>query len=321
MNLATVFPLFSPQFFNQYSLIVFSGVEYQPLLMGQARQVSASKGVIWESALSSFDDKVGTAVFEQLFLGDKKNYWLGNIFESMNAKGRKSFKEYVEHYSGPHTLILFYNSKSDEPLIKKCLERSDVAVISYEQLYAFEQIEFLRTACFSDMSPQKLSALNKLAGSTKRLSIDVWLQMIRYLSVTSMKALSSGQLSFHELIPDEYSLFDLATFFFKRDMVAFYELWEKVRPLYPDIFWISYWSDLTWRAYHATYFMKAGNYTSARKYAYRLPFSFLQYQWKSVDEHELKVLLQHLYNADYAFKRGAFEIPFEVMWAPFFERV
>lgn len=311
------FSSFSPAWFDAHAVIVFYGVEYQPLLMNYAREAAGRQGVMWESALTGFDDKFSTAAFEQLFLGDKKNYWLGDVVGALSAKQRRGLKEYIEGYKGPHTLILFYSSKAEEPLSKKFLDRPDVAVVNYEALYSFDQIAFLQSACFPEVAPQKMAALKKMVGGTKRLALDVWLQMLRYVSVTSMKALVSGSLSFYELIPEEYSLFDLATHFFKRDTKAFYELWKKVQPLYPDVFWISYWSDVAWRAYHATSFMKAGNYNSARKYAYRLPFAYLQYQWKTVEPAELKVLLEELYKADYAFKRGALEIPFELLWASF----
>ena len=51
-------------------------------------------------------------------------------------------------------------------------------------------------------------------------------------------------------IVPETSLFTLSQHFFARSPQKFLSVWKAIAPSYAEQFWIAFWSEQLWRAYH-----------------------------------------------------------------------
>ncbi len=87
--------------------------------------------------------------------------------------------------------------------------------------------------------------------------------------------------------------------------------------VYPEMFWVSFWSDQLWRASQYIAMQKVGDRASARSIGFRLPFSFLQRDWQTVREDKLKRAHEIMYAFDFSIKTGG-SCSFELMFLDFF---
>ena len=106
------------------------------------------------------------------------------------------------------------------------------------------------------------------------------------------------------IVAPDYSLFMLSTFFFGKKKKSFFALWLGVKDLYPEAFWTSYWSEQIFRAYGYSQYAKRQDFTKAKKIGYRLPFSFIQKDWRSVEQSALVKAHQSIYSADWHAKNS-----------------
>ena len=81
-------------------------------------------------------------------------------------------------------------------------------------------------------------------------------------------------------------------------------LWDTFEAEYPMTFWCAYWSEQLWRAYHARYYLDRQQMQQAKSIAYRLPFSYMQKDWKKSTLIELRNAHQWIYELDLAYKNN-----------------
>lgn len=103
------------------------------------------------------------------------------------------------------------------------------------------------------------------------------------------------------------SLFDLSTAFFARDRVKFMNLYAKLEDQYPVQFWISWWSDQLFRAHGVIVAKKRKDQAALSGISAKLPFSFIERDYRLHDENKIVQFLHQLYEIDAGIKSGTSE--------------
>lgn len=246
---------------------------------------------------------------EVSFLGEGLFYWIKGI-ETLEKTKREQLLKYINRYQGAHSLLFCVDEKE-----KKILDKSALIMLPTEvDMPLFEQI-FLMGG--HKRSPSLQAVLKALMERHKKVSIDSAFLIAHYIKVAGY---SEQILQFLEkIIAAEKSLFVLSQHFFSRNTQLFFSLWQDYRHEYPLAFWLVFWTEQVWRAYFVRYYMEQRNSVGAKTMSFRLPFSFLQKEWRTVSLIELKQAHQFLYELDYTLKRSAeIEYGLELFYSKFF---
>lgn len=230
---------------------------------------------------------------ETAFLGQLSLFWLGSLSD-LSAAEYKFWISYVRGYVGPNTLLFFVEDDSslDQPdalIIPQTLS-TDLTMHLYTLLYG----ENIRAVPF----------FKKVLQHTKELSVDQACLLMQYERVMGR----NGDQIIQEIVPliiaPQGSLFTLSDAVLQKNKKLALALWSTMRDSFSIQFWISYWSEQTWRAYWYIALMRAGRVADAKKVAYRLPYSFIQKVWRSCDPEQLRKAHALLYETDTAIKNG-----------------
>ena len=155
------------------------------------------------------------------------------------------------------------------------------------------------------LSQERCNLFQKIFQDRKSLSRDAASIIMNYASILSVQQVKQFITEWVDiLIMPERSLFTLSTLFFSKDIVPFLILWKSFKQTYSVHFWISYWSDQLFRAYHYICAKRVQKIVYAKKFAYRLPFSFIQRDWKNYSPEQLSKAHQKLYDLDFNIKQG-----------------
>ncbi|MBT3456190.1 hypothetical protein HN446_03950 [bacterium] len=231
------------------------------------------------------------------FLGQRLIYWFGDI-SRLTEKVRGYWLEYFRKYSGPHVL-LFFSGKTEDKNYDISVDLSGVV----SRKAARSVISFL---CPKKSHHAQL-LVAKVTEHNKKLSLDTVSLLSYYGTFLGRNYKEFVEDWLPKLIPDEASLFDLAKYFFAKKTQMFFRQWNKMSNLWPPVFWVAYWSEQLWRAQSYILLMRQKNVAQAKRIAYRLPFSFINIDWRKHKEKELSNALQFLYSFDYELKNGGQE--------------
>lgn len=236
------------------------------------------------------------AQLETSFLGQKSVYWLGDL-TLLSAAKKRSWIGYMQQYAGPHTILFFL----DEEAIPEKQAWNVVAIPEVVDARVCQQLLALVTGSNQD---ELFSVMHKVVQRYRSLSFDQAYLFTHYVHLNERvtKELIVHCLD-HVFVADA-SLFALSTAFFARDKQAFFSLWSSLCQTYSPQFWISFWGQQLWRSYWFVRLMNANKRLDAKKIAYRLPFSFIQKDWRMYESHQLKDLHDRLYEVDFHLKNG-----------------
>lgn len=274
----------------------------------------SSDGRFSIQTIKSQDKSVRAATLQQSFLGQTQIYWLGDIMgqDALKFQDLQSLMT----YQGPHSLIFFAPAEEIAPYISK-----DTVAI---ELPASLDLElFLRVSSFFEIifNPLQKRFIEHLFVRIPSLSLDSSLLLLDYLELMpEIKGKALGQ-TILALLEPEGNFFDLSKHFFKKDAKSFFAVLKTISEEYAEPFWISYWSDQVWRAYHTIQFLQQKNIAQAKRVSYRLPFSFMTQQAKQFSLQELRNAHDFLYQADYALKTGQTFCSLDFFYMQFFNGV
>lgn len=302
----------TPSWITQYRAIIFTGTPTQEypvlffsLLMQQLKKQHAQpvqtiqEGDSYPSILHRL---------ESSFLGMTSIYWLGDL-QRYDQATREKLTTYIESYQGPNSIVAYisgYTGKSSKHRLQVELP-AQITKKHMQELCTLLGNGRVRNA--PDLSIYE-----------KQLTLDRACLLIQYLSVvgSGIHDFSEQWLSF--VIVPEQSLFTLSQYFFARDGMRFFKQWSTVKDLYAAPFWISFWSEQLWRASLFIQLSEQQNFAEAKRISYKLPFSFIQRDWKKVTADELKRAHDVLYQCDYAIKNGGDENVLEMFYADYVQR-
>lgn len=301
----------TPTSLSQYSVISFQGSSYPLLFFSLLCTRLKERGIAMEiidcreNELFLLESK-----FQTSFLGNQLFFWLKDIGQ-LNDRTRKWLFKFIAEYQGPHTIAFFASA--------------DVALVLGKQSISIdipEQIDQKVLASLGTLLGRQGAVtgqvLARMCKGREGITVDSACVLMHYAQLlgANMELFVTQWLD--KVITPERSLFTLGTHFFAKKPKLFFELLAHVGPQYSDVFWVSFWSESIWRAHHYVMLTKSKQFGEAKKISNRLPFTFIQRDWKLHTAHNLKIAHQHLYEIDFALKNGASEGVLDAFYTKFF---
>jgi hypothetical protein len=271
--------------------------EQMPILFwSRLLQKLKSSGLMLESLdLSTKNADACIGLLQTSFLGSSLLYWLHGL-EQVDKKYKTTLLSFLARYAGPHRIVLFA-SATDCPA-------ADTQSIRVELPAQITSALLLTLISF--FTSKKSAAVQKftqaITANYEKISLDQACMIIAYLQVMG-KSDATADI-FAQILASEKSLFTLSQYLFAKDAQHFYALLPNFSADYSLAFWTTFWSEHLWRAYHARSFMQKNQVQQARSIGTRLPFTFLQKDWKKSTLAELKNAHQFIYDLDVTFKNG-----------------
>ena len=241
------------------------------------------------------------------FLGKSDLLWLGDLSSLESTSAKKQILTQIGFYEGPHNLMTFV--QTDEKHV------SAKTIISLDTDLSESERRALLTFLFPQQSV--IQTVEMMIKGIRLSSLDQLLAIVQYGGVVGKNASLFTKQWLCKIVTPEASLFDLSGYFFGRKIEQFWNCWATLKDEYAAPFWTTYWSEQLWRAHYVIKLYKENRIIEAKQLSYRLPFSFLQRDWKQLSLEELQRAHQFLYQGDHAFKSGASEFFLEVFYATF----
>lgn len=279
------------------SIIVFTIPDGLMPVVFIAHLISFLKAKQHPIEMFSVGDAELSSIFSRLetsFLGMKISYWLRGVDE-MDKKLRQQLLSYLAQYNGPHQILLMCAKEEAASYFSKkmCVELPSSVT---------PDLALLLLSSFKKSNSTSAKHIGALVTKYDTLTLDQICMLIGYFQVVGKPEDYAKIVD--RAVESEHSLFTLAQYFFAKNSIDFYKLWNSVEQTYPVTFWCAYWSEQLWRAYHARYFLAKEQNAQAKIVSARLPFSFLQKDWKKVSLRELKNAHQWIYDLDRAYKNN-----------------
>jgi hypothetical protein len=251
--------------------------------------------------LAQVPSDIASAQLMTSFLGIRTYYWLKNQDE-LEAKKRAYWHSFIQKYTGPNCLLLFSGRS-----------------LGYGsgQIIEFEIPEYLDISSASPVLNALVPHESKLCSLViravfkrrRKIMLDELCQLARYMRVAGSDLEQFLEHWLDVIIVAESSLFEVSKHLLSRNHKAFFRVWAVIGPQYGELFWVAYWSDIFWRAYHFSRLSSLGLHDQARQFAGRLPFNFIQGGWRTVALDDLKDALNYTYMLDVDIKNGSQGIP------------
>ena len=245
------------------------------------------------------------AQLETSFLGSKQFFWLGDI-SSLSVKEQQWWREYLASYVGPNTILYSVN---EQDAIKEANGRAILLPEKVTARISRSLFKFL----MGRLQPMDERRLDELFMQTDFLELDASCLLFEYLQLLGQNTSLFLKKWLHRLVVPQASLFRLSQSLFAQQAMPFMRQWTQVKDYYPDQFWIAYWSEQFWRALWYCHFMQQKKVAQAKKIGYRLPFSFLQKDYRRYDTAFLKEMHRACYLLDDMLKHGGDSIGLDIL--------
>jgi hypothetical protein len=299
-------------FLTDKSVLCFRGKQEYPLLFLSSilKKIKTSITIeMVDVSEQEFTQIVGR--LQTSFLGTRVLYWLRNISD-LNQTKKKTLLDYIRYYNGPN-IIAFFATYDDVPKINT----------GWVEIPLPDEIE---TGMFAPLMHQlfdiKLSRAKSftsaLAKRHKQLPLDTVCLLAHYDEVLGKNISIFLDEWLDQLVIPKSSLFILSKYFFAKDARSFFSYWLEIEHVYTPQFWMVFWSEQLWRASGYIMFARKKQHGDAKQISFRLPFTFLQKDWRSYSVRELKNAHQFIYATDYNLKHGSSTMAFDLFFSKFF---
>lgn len=236
------------------------------------------------------------------FLGMSLIYVLDT--RHLDEKKKSFIINYAKNYKGPHFLIILVDQIVNNLTF---IELFRCTLIEYNQLFLLfypshmrKNNNYLRERVFQQVT---------------NLSLDTACILMQYQIVLGNNITQFINEWIEEIVMPDRSLFTLSSYFFAKNSVLFWKYWDHIKYDYPDVFWTSFWSEQLFRSHgYLVYNKKKSNET--KNISYRLPFSFIQKDYKKYTLPELAKAHNFLYQNDFHIKNGSSN-PLELFFLQF----
>lgn len=241
---------------------------------------------------------------ETSFLGEIRIYVLTGIGE-LSPSDKKKFYAYLKKYQGPHHVVVCVD---DGDIFDQAITLPDAVTLSlYQILY-----ELLHGAPCTDRS-----FMQRLFEEHKTIPLETACALLRYQVVLGRRHAAFFDEWLPSIVTPVQSLFTMSQYFFARQVTPFREIQNKLGQEYVDEFWVSYWSEQLWQAIIFITHAQKSSPLEAKKLVNRLPFSFMQKDWKSYTVIELTRAHDFLYDIDFGLKNGRAADGIELFYGKF----
>ncbi len=308
-------------------VIAFQGYDHPSAFMGGFfSRLKALYGELMFLDLEESTLNDCKAHLDMSFLGMRRLYVLRN-FSSLDAASKKAWQAYLLSYAGPHGILFFESLGAAQKSRKAAPKKSSTAwADSATQLVVDlpESVDrVLYTELFSFFYPGVVSDpafTQSLFTQQQAVSLDDAFRMMSYQMVVGRKCNDFFTQWYSKVVMSEASLFTLSQYLLGRNPRLFLRQWKACKDDYPAEFWVAYWSDQIWQAAQFVAKAKTSGLEEARKGFYRLPFTFLNNDWRRYSPEVLVEAHNRLYDFDYASKNGGESMPLSSGFIDSFER-
>jgi len=282
---------------DQSSITIFQGASYPHLFFTHYfDSVKYQEGYDFkmldiQSGDFTFKSQLGTS-----FLGMSCTYWLGNA-SSLKIKQKNELIDFLASYEGPHKVMVFFDIKTS------FTPTQNLSVVHIKDKYFFNDAKLLWVANIEE-AQKTAFFLNQIYKIKNSFSLDELFSLKNYQDLLGSEQKIFYKLWIPRLVEANTSIFTLSQFLFEKKENSFFQLWLEMKPLYSDMFWVSFLSDQMYRAYFFIRFTHEKNYAAAKQISFGLSFSFLKQTYKQYDLQELKNVHQALYALDGTLKNG-----------------
>lgn len=300
---------------ENWSVFCFHAGFYAPLFFAHALERLKRSGVpVVVLDLATLDAAQVVAELSMSFLGQHKVYWCGDI-SALDAAQKKFFISFFKEYRGPHQVMFFSDASLGKPESK-----GHEALCSLEVSLQIDQSSFgdLFTFLYPEAALDQ-DFIKQLFVAQAKISRDQACMVTQYMSVMGDASHEAVRGFLLRVVVPDRSLFVLSQHFFAKDKEVFFRLWKEVEPDFPPEFWIPYWSEQLWQASLFVMQVQELGPIGAKKGVTRLPFSFLQRDWKKYGVRELCAAHTFLYGVDFGLKNGYAEHGLELFLAQFLQ--
>jgi hypothetical protein len=293
----------TPEFWQKHKVYCFVGDEY-PLtwfnaLFNMLEHQEITPAPYQRIFTDSIEKKSFYATLSQSILGNFSFFWLGNLGEEKDNKSTRDFMQFIVSYQGPHTIAYFTHQVPKNP------SSNYVSVINLPKELTYQQCHEMAQFLSIDLDIKKESFLKKLLPPSITVDLETSCMLIRYLELISVKYLNDYTQFLANIIGNSPSLSLLSEHFFAKNPQQFFGVWGSIQSSYPEIFWVSFWSEQIWKAYHVRGFLSEKNFVQAKRMGFRLPYSFMNRDWQKSNTKELAQAYDFLYHMDYGLKTGS----------------
>ncbi len=307
----------SKDFWAQANLFCFCGNEY-PSGFFSAMMTHLKKNDIFSSGYQRvfFEDTDSNAIGQKLsqsILGNTLFFWLGDITISKPNKQEQKLLDFILAYKGPHAIAFFISKGKSLPI-----EGKRSIIINIDQMVSASVGIRAVEAMGMIFDTPKRAAFSYFFNKTKLLSLDAISLLAMHLEVMSLKSLESDPSYLDRLINSPKTLTLLAQYFFSKQPVAFFKIWQAMHHLYPEVFWITFWSEQIWRANNVLCYIEKRQFAEVKRSSFRLPYSFVNGDYKKTSHKELANAYSFLYSLDYSLKTSTSSECLELFFMNFF---
>ncbi len=299
------------ELFAQHSVICFTGSDY-PLLFfslffsqlkdGQSTPVTTID--LSDMSLSTIKAHAQTS-----FLGMRSVYWLRAITD-FDRSHQRDLIAYLREYHGPNAMALFI----DKQRVPKTIP-SHWAVVTVPE--TVDKKLFHRLLQFLAGTQSERFILDLFA-RYETINLDTACLLAQYAQVLGKNVRSFFDQWLDDIVLPESSLFTLSQYFFAKRSRSFFAQWACMHDKYVPQFWVTFWSEQLWRAYFFARLSRAGKRAEAKTIGYRLPFSYMQRDWRNYSLEQLRSAHQFVYDSDYLLKNGGTPVSLDLFFTKFF---
>ena len=294
------------------SVVIFQGNSYPRLFFTNFFQKISSK---LSDELKTIDVQVGDCSLQSqlstTFLGITCTYWLGDC-SVLKGKQKEKLASFLMNYQGPHKVIAFFDNKT-------ALKKNDyLSLIPLQDSYGFDDVKSLFSSLDVKEAQKTAYFLNKMYKKKRNFSLDEIYLLQGYQALLGNDLQAFCDTWMQRLVVADQSLFTLSQLFFERQEKQFFKMWLTIKPLYADMFWVSFWSEQIYRAYFFIYFSNIRDYQSAKKVSFGLPFSFMKYSFQQHRLKELHNMHTQVYMVDDSLKNGGHSYKIDQLFMQFF---
>lgn len=226
------------------------------------------------------------------FLGQKTIFWLGNLTEKPEKEKNKVIN-FLKNYDGANTILTFYS----EPIL-------DSINLNFEIINNKSTFVTLAKFILGKVNKSLEFNIDQALKRYESLTLDQAILICYYGSVLGVSYKDFFAKWSDKIVSSEKSLFTLLALYFSSNKKEFLKYWCSVKDNYQPQFWTTYWSEVFYRAFWYVYCKKNNKLAEAKKISYRLPFSFINRDWKNFDLNKLAQMQDEFYNLDCSVKLG-----------------
>jgi hypothetical protein len=295
--------------------IIFLGKTYTPLLFSKFFAILKNNGLhvkkyVWEELTCQELQGIDQLSF---FSSDKKSnaihtwYWLGDTAQSHPQKTD------INKYVTQNISKKFWWFCAEK---QHGLSDDSALQIHLPEFYTKQSASAL-VDCFDEryQKPHVKNFMHALFSHSPRYTADQLFLMLEYAEMVSKPMYSHFfEDWFKKIITHDASLFSLSGAFFSGQSKDFFLIWNQIKHEYGEPFWITFWSDQLYRAASYCWFMERHDALTAKQFAHKLPFSFVNYQWKKYSSQKLAQLHNELSMLDYALKNSADKMGIDIFF-------